>query len=179
MRPTIGEAIVGFAVGVERQRRAVARGSKSAWAYDHALHGYYTHVLGALAECMFARARDLYWPMGIDVFGVPDVPPDWQVRANSLKVAAKDADTWRVAFMVAREAPTDPGEEAARAFLHRVRSGWGPDFTDEGWIGAAEARSLVAPSDPGDRGRPAWFVTRAMLHPYAAAIDEPYDPFAA
>ena len=115
-----------------------------------------SHVMGAQGERAFTKWLGDPWKCSLDGFGGAADVRGVQVRtvpktSGRLKVRKDDKDRTPVVLVVAHP----------------------PRFLLAGWIFASKAREIGVVDDPGDRGRPAHFVSASQLRPIAELLTEP------
>lgn len=111
------------------------------------IEGTIKHIQGACAEIAVAKALNCYPQLGVRQFTgmVPDVGSSIEVRystGDALVVRDRDPDDRTYVLVTG-----DP-----------------PNLTVEGWITKPEAKELGVYKDPMNRGKPAYFVDKGLLH---------------
>jgi hypothetical protein len=144
-------------VGDERFRRAKASGWKDYLGAASAD----SHRLGARGELAFCIATGTKWGATLSSFrDSPDVEPDFEIR------------TGRRPFLKLR--PDDPTDRRTRDRRYVLLTPSDPAYRDahlpdgasfdiHGWLRGTEATGEPM-TDPGNRGRPAFFVPDDRLH---------------
>jgi hypothetical protein len=101
VRLTHHETLAACFVGLMRQIKSLARGSKDTYGFDaDASDGWKVQMNGACAEQAFAKATDRHWDCSVDVFGRPDFAPNIDIKTrpshDSLLIVRPDAhDEWK------------------------------------------------------------------------------------
>lgn len=130
--------------GVKRNLEAVANGLKAGWGGPSEC--WEAHIQGALAELAFAKWMQTYWEGHVNTFRSRDDVIGFEVR-------------WASNAQLKRR----PKDEPNRKFV--LVTGEIPTFYVRGWLWGHEFETLGRKMDPGNRGRPAWFVTPEQLRP--------------
>lgn len=153
-----------FAIGDKRYLRA----TKGQWRDYLGEPSVDSHRIGASGELAFCIAMGVEWGATIDSFrDHPDVEPDFEVR------------TARKPFLKLR--PDDPSDSRTSGRRYVLLTPGRADFVGEGHVGASFIlhgwiRGFEAigerMSDPGHRGKPAYFIEPARLHRFP--LDAPH-----
>lgn len=103
----IGHALT---TGYTRWSESVRKGRKDRLNTKTWLEGLNIHVLGALGELAAARALNVFAPLRVNQFsgGLPDIPPDWEVRYRSkaeYDLIVRDRDDDERRFILVRGEP--------------------------------------------------------------------------
>ena len=119
-----------------------------------------SHLLGARGELALSIALGIEWQCQVDAFtSKPDLPPDIEVRTarkTFLKIRPKEVDD--PSLRDRRYVLLTPGRPDYVS-EHQV----GESFVLWGFLRAREAFGELL-DDPGDRGRPAYFIRADRLH---------------
>lgn len=124
------------------------------------------HVLGAVGELAFCVHTCTAWPKTVNTFRQPDATMEDRTKVEirstrygsklPLKVRDDDPDDWMVAGVAVEE--------------HRVGIGVTGRCEIIGWTLAGEAKQEIWFRDPGNRGRPAYFVPIERLRPVPGRV---------
>lgn len=160
VRPlTVDEARWADEVGLERYRRAEAHG----WADYLRQPSPESHKLGARGELAFCIATGRQWSASLSSFrDQPDVEPDFEIR------------TARARYPALKLRPTDPTDPRTRSRRYVLLTPADRLYSDEyletgasfdiwGWLRGTEVKGEPK-TDPGNRGRPAYFIPPERLH---------------
>ena len=138
------EMIFGCTVGLTRYIESLTNHRKTRFPERFPNQILLTHQLGACAEVAFCKFADKFYSPTLNHFGLPDVGTDIEVRwsnMNTLKVSPKDKNVYCISM-----------------------SGSLPTFFYNGWIWSEEAKQEKWKGDPGDWGKPAYFVPINFLN---------------
>lgn len=142
---TVEELIRAANVGVRRQAMNVERQRQDRHGAEVGA-GWEIHIAGAVGECVFAKAIDVFWS-GALVFKAKDVGP-WEIRtapANGRLILHSD-------------------DEDESKFVLVQRLTW-LRYRIAGWIYAKDGKKQEWWDNPtGKRGRDAFFVPIEELH---------------
>jgi hypothetical protein len=142
IRLTMAECILANIVGCARQDQAAGRPDARGFRGD----GYRIHAFGAAGELAAARALGVPWVPTCNAGKVPDIAPDWQVRAR----ARADYD------LIVR-----PDDAQYERFILVLGHSY-PVWDVAGWCYGHEAMHPEWWREHG--GRPgAWFMPRSAL----------------
>ena len=131
-------------LGVRRNAEAAVRNSKARWGgLSTCWNG---HIQGSLAEMAFAKWMNCYWEGHTSTYTQKADVAGCEVRwSSNNKLKRKDSDALDQKYiLVIGEAPV---------------------MTICGWIWGHEFQKLGVFEDPGQRGKPAWFVDAIKLRP--------------
>jgi len=132
------ELVSAAIVGIMRHIESILGGHKD--GAIRADNGWTLHVEGAAAEMALAKWADRYWSHSVNTFKDGDVGK-LQVRVrykHSYDLVVRDKDS--------------PGDH----YVHMT--GLAPNFKIRGWMVGKDAMLDRYRKDPGDKGKPAWFV---------------------
>tara|TARA_R100001244_G_scaffold129386_5_gene100853 strand:+ start:5150 stop:5647 length:498 start_codon:yes stop_codon:yes gene_type:complete len=132
------EMVLGCTVGLTRYAESISKNRKPRFPEQFPDQMLLFHQLGACAEVAFCKFAGLFYSPTVNKFGHPDIGDDIEVRWSSrdtLKVSPKDNNVYCISM-----------------------SGNLPTFVYNGWIWSEEAKQKKWEADPGDWGKPAFFV---------------------
>ena len=148
------------ALGKERNRRSVGRGSRPNHGAQMA-DAEAIHITGAFGEFAAAKCLGHPEPSTVDTFKAPDLDGGIQVRTRNTTNAWKNAKT---DHLIVRS--DDPDDQ--RFVLVTVMV---PYFNVRGWIWGRDCKRDEFLYGFGDRPK-AWFVPPAGLEPMSAFADD-------
>jgi hypothetical protein len=143
-------------VAVARQQQAQTQGRPDRYG---SCGGVDDHILGALGECAAAQALGVPWTPGVGTYkalggdGVAD-----------LEVKTRSRHWYDLIYR--------PGDHPKRRYL-LVTSEDRVEFWIHGWLTGAECMRDEWKKDHGNRGHPAWFVPKEVLHDVKFLADKP------
>jgi len=145
---------LGFAmwIGAVRQLQNLKAGRTDAHGRG-ADDGWTAHIEGAAGEMALAKAMGVYWSGALGNLKADDVGP--------LQVRTRSSHSYDLIVH-----KTDPDD---RAFV--LLTGRAPHFIARGWIRGDDAKREEWWADPA-KGRPAYFVPQAELHPIEDILGE-------
>lgn len=144
---TPAEMTLAMVIGGMREVTALRDGRTDAQGAPPAL-GFQYHILGAVGELAVAKRLNVFWSGTI---GRVDAPGD----VGPLQVRTGTGDTYRLCIY-----PRDP--DGARFVLV---VGLPPHVRVVGWLFGRDGKREEWWCDPTGKGRPAYFVPQAALHP--------------
>lgn len=142
-------------VGVFRHVEAIYSGRKAGWGVPSEL--WETHFQGACAELALAKWMNIHWTGWRESFTDekrPDVGGECGIAGCEVRWA-KDGSRLK-------RRPKDP---ATNKFV--LATGELPNIVLVGWIPGTEFERIGEWADPGNRGRPCWWIRRDQLLPMA------------
>ena len=140
------EVHLAATVGVLRNIQALKGGLKHCHgATDEEMWKY--HIEGASGEFALAKALNVHWGAHSNVFKVPDISGNIQVRTRS-------NHNWD---LIVRDG--DPDDE-----IFILVTGSVPNYRIVGWILGKDAKNSTWYKDIGNRSHPAYFVPQEYLN---------------
>lgn len=141
------EVHMAATVGILRNIQALKQGRPQCHgAKDEEMWRY--HVEGAAGELAFSKAMNIHWEAHSNVFKVPDIGSNLQIRTRS-------HDDWD---LIVRD--NDSDDEIFILLVGEI-----PNYRVVGWIRGVDAKRAEWYKDMGKRGKPAYFVPQEYLNP--------------